>query len=174
MCRTSERIFLNLRELNLNNLGSIVHLQYPPALIHFCTDDHSPLSLQGLENGIIPLEPSDQTIQLNDIDNKVVLISRCQYSFMLAYALTDYKSQGQMLEHAIVDIGPVPNRELSPFNAYVTLSRGRGRENIQLLHNFSKKKFDHHPCKELRDEDEWLEGLNKQTNLLYNEGHFMY
>ncbi|KAH9170390.1 hypothetical protein EDB89DRAFT_1853550, partial [Lactarius sanguifluus] len=49
-----------------------------------------------------------------------------------AYAFTDYKSQGQTMECVIVDIVKPPSGGLTPFNAYVTISRSRGRDTISV------------------------------------------
>ncbi|KAI6019201.1 hypothetical protein EDC04DRAFT_2576003 [Pisolithus marmoratus] len=38
-----------------------------------------------------------------------------------AYAFTDYRSQGQTIKHAIIDIGMPPTGGLTPFNIYVAL-----------------------------------------------------
>ncbi|KAF9554268.1 hypothetical protein CPC08DRAFT_622265, partial [Agrocybe pediades] len=43
------------------------------------------------------------------------------------YAFTDYKSQGQTIEHVIIDIAKPPSGSLSPFGTYVALSRNMER-----------------------------------------------
>ncbi|KAG2139646.1 hypothetical protein DEU56DRAFT_688293, partial [Suillus clintonianus] len=53
-----------------------------------------------------------------------------------AYTFTDFKSQGQTIEHVLVDIGRTTCFALSPFNAYVALSRSCGRDSIRLLRDF--------------------------------------
>ncbi|KAH8987722.1 hypothetical protein EDB86DRAFT_2808658, partial [Lactarius hatsudake] len=58
----------------------------------------------------------------------------------LAYTFTHIKSQGQTLECVIDDIGKPPSGSLTGFDAYVALSRSRGRDTIRLLKNF--KNFD--------------------------------
>ena len=57
---------------------------------------------------------------------------------MLAYAFTDYRSQGQTLQPVIVNIGPPPYGHLTPFNVYDALSRGTGCHNIHLLCDFDE------------------------------------
>ena len=44
----------------------------------------------------------------------------------LAYAFTDYRSQGQKLQPVYIDIGSPPYSCLTPFNIYVALLRGTG------------------------------------------------
>ncbi|KAH9033268.1 hypothetical protein EDB85DRAFT_1864625, partial [Lactarius pseudohatsudake] len=72
------------------------------------------------------------------------------------YAFTDFKSQGQTLECVIVDIGKPPSGSLTGFNAYIALSRSRGRDTIRLLHNFDARLFPVHPNELLRTQDELL------------------
>ncbi|KAF8125257.1 hypothetical protein EV363DRAFT_1119588, partial [Boletus edulis] len=90
-------------------------------------------------------------------------ITRRQFPLTAAYAFTDYRSQGQTLKNVVVDIGPPPTGELTPFNAYVALSRSRGRESIRLLHPFDEKLFTSHPSEHLRTEDERLNRLDEVT-----------
>ena len=82
---------------------------------------------------------------------------------MAGYAFTDYKSQGQTIEYVIIDIGKPPTGTLSPFSAYVALSRSRGRDTIRLLRDFDDNLFQNHPSDALRREMTRLEALNDAT-----------
>ena len=57
-------------------------------------------------------------------DGSKITVNRTQLPLTLAYAFTDYRSQGQTLDPVIVDIGPPPYGHLTPFNIYIALSRG--------------------------------------------------
>jgi ATP-dependent exoDNAse (exonuclease V) alpha subunit len=85
----------------------------------------------------------------------------------LAYTFTDYRSQGQTLEPVIVDIAPPPFGRLTPFNIYVALSRGTGRENIRLLRDFDEKLLQQHPSEHLRLEEDRLQKLNDTTKRIW-------
>ncbi|KAH9033656.1 hypothetical protein EDB84DRAFT_1270089, partial [Lactarius hengduanensis] len=85
---------------------------------------------------------------------------------------TDYKSQGQTLECVIVDIAKPPSGALTGFNAYVALSRSRGRNTIKLLRNFDPNLFTVHPNQQLRLEDNRLTALERATIQRYNSGEF--
>jgi len=74
-----------------------------------------------------------------------------------AYSFTDCRSQGQTINPALIDIGPPPSGGLTPFNAYVALSRGQSRDSIRLLRDFDDKIFTEHPSEFLRLEDERLD-----------------
>jgi ATP-dependent exoDNAse (exonuclease V) alpha subunit len=69
------------------------------------------------------------------------------------YAFTDHKAQGQTLPYAVIDIAPTPQFTITPFAAYVALSRSRGRQTIRLLRDFDDKIFTMHPSSDLRAED---------------------
>ncbi|KIN97094.1 hypothetical protein M404DRAFT_161540 [Pisolithus tinctorius Marx 270] len=90
-------------------------------------------------------------------------ISRLQLPITPAYAFTDYRAQAQTLEHCVVDIGTPPSGQLTPFNAYVALSRSRGRETIRLLRDFDVRLFTQHPSEYLRREDEHLHKMDEET-----------
>jgi hypothetical protein len=67
------------------------------------------------------------------------------------------------LDPVYVDIGRPPTGELTPFNAYVALSRGRSRERIRLLRDFDEHIFTQHPSEYLRLEDVRLDRLDQET-----------
>ncbi|KAI6120905.1 hypothetical protein EDD16DRAFT_1424604, partial [Pisolithus croceorrhizus] len=50
-----------------------------------------------------------------------------------AYAFTDYRSQGQTIPYAIVDIAKPPTGALTLFNLYVALSRKLLAEDDRLV-----------------------------------------
>jgi hypothetical protein len=65
------------------------------------------------------------------------LVRRLQFLITPAYAFTNYRSQGQTLRAAIIDIANPPSGgRLTLFNIYVALSRGSGRDTIRLLWDF--------------------------------------
>jgi hypothetical protein len=92
-----------------------------------------------------------------------------------AYAFTDYKAQGQSLEYVVVDLVKPPSGCLTPFSAYVTLSRSRGRNMIRLLRQFGKTLLTTHPLEALAEEDLQLEEkvLNTKNTLSHGCRHIM-
>jgi ATP-dependent exoDNAse (exonuclease V) alpha subunit len=102
-----------------------------------------------------------------DRNGSKVSVTRSQLPLTLAYAFTDYRSQGQTLQPVIVDIGPPPYGRLTPFNIYVALSRGTGRSNIRLLRDFDERLLQEHPSEFLRLEDERLRRLNECTRQIW-------
>lgn len=57
---------------------------------------------------------------------------------------------------AVSNVAAGGDGQLTPFNAYITLSRIPGRDNIRLLHSFDERPFTKHPNEHLRHEDLWL------------------
>ncbi|KAJ6501525.1 hypothetical protein C8R47DRAFT_969993 [Mycena vitilis] len=84
-----------------------------------------------------------------------------------AYAFTDYKSQGQTLPRVFIDLEKPPTGKLTPFSAYVALSRSKGRDNIRLLRGYEVGLFTTHPSEDLKKEDERLDELTKDTMRRY-------
>jgi hypothetical protein len=107
-----------------------IRLQYPPRYVLVKLDRTKAPTLEGLSPNVIPIAPVKKTFTVNKNGSKVS-VTRSQLPLTLAYAFTDYRSQGQTLQPVIVDIAPPPYGHLTPFNIYVALSRGTGRESRQ-------------------------------------------
>ncbi|KAF8268658.1 hypothetical protein EI94DRAFT_1577094, partial [Lactarius quietus] len=99
-------------------------------------------------------------------------VDRSQLALTAAYAFTNYKAQGQTMECVLVDLGKPPTSALTGFNAYVALSRSRGRDTIRLLREFNEKLFTVHPSEDLRKEDTRLSTLEMLTLQRYINGKF--
>jgi len=84
----------------------------------------------------------------------------------------DFKSEGQTIEHVLVDIGKTTCFSLSPFNAYIALSWSHGQETIRLLRDFDNNLFTHHPSEDLQIEDKWIDTLAKETRANYIKGTY--
>lgn len=157
-------IVLDEREgLCVPNEDGVVELKYPPAMIIFKPDKETKLTFEGLPPGVIPLTPSLATFTATGRTGKSFKLARRQYAMTAGYAFTDYKLQGQTIEYVIIDIGKPPTGTLSPFSAYVALSRSRGRDTVRLLRDFDDNLFQNHPSEALRREMIRLEGLNEAT-----------
>jgi hypothetical protein len=163
-------IILDPRE-QIEHAGSCsVELQFPPAVILFKPVNAQNICLRGLPDGILPIFPSSVTFKLGGKSG--IPVDRQHIAITPAYAFTDFKSQGQTIESIIIDLGKPPMGSLTPFNAYVALSRSRGRKTIRLLRDFSEKLFTVHPNDELRKEDERLAALAETTRERYRRGEF--
>nr|GAT42295.1 predicted protein [Mycena chlorophos] len=151
-------VVLDSRETPLKSdstTGEIL-LRYPPEKTSFP-------KLPGLEEGVIPIVPSRIKFAVSRVDKSRVTVARRQVAITPGYAFTDYKLQGQTIEHVVIDLGATPSGALTPFNAYVALSRSRGRGNIRILRGFDYKLFTTHPSVFLRREDERLAWCTLET-----------
>ena len=162
-----EGIVLDERErvMTVTETNSI-QLRYPPRYVLVKLNRTKAPSLENLPQNVIPIVPVKKTFTITKNGTKMT-VTRYQLPLTLAYAFTDYRSQGQTLEPVIVDIGPPPYGRLTPFNVYVALSRGTGRDNIQLLRDFDETLLQHHPSEYLRLEDERLDSLNDSTKEIW-------
>lgn len=165
-------IVLDPREDPSTTREAKVSLKYPPAMILFKPVNKVVIKFPGLSEGLIPLFPTESTFTIELPSGSKTTITRRQLALTASYSFTDYRAQGQTIEYVVVDLGKVPSGSLSPFNAYVALSRSRGRETIRLLRDFDDKLFTTHPSNELRAEDERLERLDKITAEMYEAGYY--
>jgi hypothetical protein len=144
-----------------------VYLKFMPLYILVRLEQTRACTLQGLVENVIPIVPWEAKHSLPFYENGfeyTKLISERQYPLTLGYAFTDYRSQGQTMKYAIIDIADPPTgKPLSLFHIYVALSRTRGRDYIRLLRPFSHRIFSSHLPDELLDEDERLESMDRQT-----------
>ncbi|KAJ6489216.1 hypothetical protein C8R47DRAFT_952423, partial [Mycena vitilis] len=116
----------------------------------------------GLAQGILPIVPSKLSFGIVANGGKVT-VNRRQLAMTPAYAFTDYKSQGQTLGTVYIDMEKPPCGKLTPFSAYVALSRSKGRDRIRLLRGFETQLFTTHPSPELEKEDKRLDDLTIAT-----------
>lgn len=150
-----------------------IRLKYPPALILFEPDGGSPISSAfvdererkgiNIPEGQIPITPCADKFSVKMPDGSTISIGRRQYAMTGGYAFTDIKSQGQTIEELVVDLRCPPRGKISPFSAYVALSRSRGRETIRLLSDFDDQLFKTHPNADLEAEMQRLNLLADNT-----------
>lgn len=92
-----------------------------------------------------------------------------QFPITLAYAFTDYRSQGQTIPRVIVDLAthrtkngqPNQRDKLSLFNAYVALSRSSGRD-------FDESIFTQSHIGDLLNDTDRMRELNEKTKVWWN------
>ena len=163
-----EAIVLDEREHEVTSeRDHIVRLRYPPRYVLVRLDRTKAPALKGLPRHVIPIVPVKKSFTINNGGQKIT-VNRSQLPLTLAYAFTDYRSQGQTLQPVMIDIGSPPHGHLTPFNVYVTLSRGTSRDNIRLLRDFDETLLQQHPSEFLRLEDERLEELNTSTKRMWD------
>lgn len=158
-------IILHPNEPPVGN-DAVVTLAYPPSYILVKLDKTRVTQLEGLEPGIIPVEPALRTFMITvQIDGKEVTrtVRRQQYPMTPACSFTDYRAQGQTIPYVLIDIATPPTGGLNLFNLYVALSRSSGRNTIRILRDFDDEVFKKAHVPELLEEDHRLESLDAQT-----------
>lgn len=109
------------KEVQLNNLPTYLLIEMGRTLAE---------QLQGLPEGVLPLEPISQSFQIALPNGEKKTVKRTQLPLTVTYAFTDYRYQDQTLRLVIVDIRkPHGPHGPSPFHVYVALSRSAGRDN---------------------------------------------
>lgn len=146
-----------------------VALSKPPMCVLVKLDRTRAPQLPGLPSGVIPIVPLEKKFTIpTGGQPSTRQVTRRQLPMTAAFAFTDYRAQGQTIPYVIVDIRRLPRgKRLTPFNAYVALSRSRTAENIRLLGDFEDYLFTTHPNEDLRAEDERIDRLDRQTRTMW-------
>jgi PIF1-like helicase len=161
-------IVLDEREPPVAKDAAKFQLKYPPAYVLVKLQRTKAAQLRGLPEGVVPIVPMVKKFSIQ-VGKHQRTVTRTQLPITAAYAFTDYRSQGQSIPCVIVDIATPPTGGLTPFNAYVQLSRSSGSSTIRLLRDFDNKLFTQHPSEFLRLEDLRLENLDKKTMQWWDE-----
>ena len=143
----------------------VVHLKHLPLYILVkCKRTRAP-RLNGLEEGVIPVQVAKQSVQIPVMTANGALenrrVTRKQFPITGSYAFTDYRAQGQTIPYVLVDLASPPSGRLTLFNLYVALSRSIGKDNIRLLQDFQDDIFKQAHDPRLAIEDEHLKRLNR-------------
>ena len=111
------------------------------------------VAIPGLPPSVIGIEPVSLTYNPNNAT--------------LAYAITDYKCQGQTFTWVIVDLKK-PNRGSSPTSSpYVQLSRAKPRACLSILRPFDPAELRSPLSKHILAELQWQTQKAKETDALY-------
>ena len=106
--------------------GLVVKLKYLPAYVLVKLTHTWASQLEGLDEGIIPVEVATQNFQIKVREaNRKYVTQRVhcqQYPMTAAYGFTNYRSQGQTLPYVIVDIAKPLLGDLDLVNLYMALS----------------------------------------------------
>jgi hypothetical protein len=161
-------IILNESERKVPSTEPVVELEYLPAFVLVKMNHTKAATLDGLEQGVLPLVPLERTFKMIHCGREQT-VTRRQLPLTTSYAFTDYRSQGQTISAVLIDIGTPPTGQLTPFNIYVALSRSRGRDTIRLLRDFDERLLTSHPSEYLRMEDARLVRMDEETQRNWEE-----
>ncbi|KAG5220343.1 ATP-dependent DNA helicase [Salix suchowensis] len=125
-CGTVSQITLDSREPVADQLTLELKLLYPPACVIFKLDHATFPPFEELASGEIPIFPTEGSFRITTGSGKKKTVKRRQLAMTPVYAFTDWKAQGQTMEHVIVDLAEPKANTLDGFHTYVALSRSRG------------------------------------------------
>ncbi|KAF8133432.1 hypothetical protein EV363DRAFT_1162147, partial [Boletus edulis] len=91
-----------------------------------------------------------------------------QLQLVPAWAFTDYKVQGSIMDNMIVDLASAKGIQ----NSYVMLSRVKQLSNLAILHWFPSPKIINCLPQDLRNEFARLRTLDNQTKSTFKATHF--
>ncbi|CUA71576.1 Structural maintenance of chromosomes protein 4 [Rhizoctonia solani] len=177
-CGTISEIILDPNEPYFDPEAASVTLSRLPSHILVKMDRTRASPLPGLQENVLPIVPTSRSFRIvlpirqKDGSVKTIprTVHRLQFPITPAYAFTDYRSQGQTIPAAIIDIATPPTGGgLSIYNLYVALSRCAGRDNIRILRDFDEKLLMRSLDYDLLKEDERLAKLDAKTEELWNE-----
>ena len=120
------------------------------------------IALPGLPPSVIGIEPA--LLTYNASHGKT--FTYFQFPVTLAYAITDYKCQGQTFTWVIVDLKK-PSDHSPASSPYVQLSRAKTRASLSILRPFDPAELRSDLSKHILAELEWQTQKAKETEALY-------
>lgn len=120
------------------------------------------VALPGLPPSVLPIEAKTFTYRCGK--RKTTLY---QFPIILVYVIIDYKCQDLTFDRACVDLKRPPWGFASAVSAYVQLSRCRTLNQLSILRPFDPSELMTKLPKDLCDELEWEEEIDRTTHLMY-------
>jgi len=114
---------------------------------------------------VVALEDTVDMRFVHLYSQKTCTIKHTQVPLIPAFAMTAHKSQGQTMEHAIVDLQSCHGTEAP----YVMLSRVTSLEGLAILRPFDKRKIQCRQSEDSRREAKRLEFLRLHTVILHGD-----
>ncbi|KAJ5318263.1 hypothetical protein N7476_004683 [Penicillium atrosanguineum] len=135
----------------------------PPACLLFKPNRSKSVSIQSLDENVIPIFPLEASIIV-----KGYSVRRRQIPICPAFCLTDYKVQGATLESAVLDLkgdrnGRRQDSHRKYCSTYVQLSRLRSLAGLHLLQPIDMSDLQHRPDPQLLAEMHRLQALELET-----------
>jgi hypothetical protein len=123
------------------------------------------LQLPDLEYEIVPVYTVKTWYECKTKNGSKVTVSREQVPLVPAYSYTDYKSQGQTLKRAIVDLASARTTQ----SVYVMLSWVKTLDGLLILRDFPEAKLKMSISGDLQEEFARIDQLDKQTQIWYKQ-----
>jgi len=126
-------------------------------------DGHS-IHIPGLPPDVVPLEP----VLFRHTAGHGRYVKLRQFPVTLAYAITDFKCQGQTFDWIRADIKKPPTGFSPSMSPYVQLSRVRCLDHLSIMRPFTPDELCSLLPKELQDELQWQEEMAMETMAKYH------
>ena len=127
-------------------------------------EDKLNISIPGLPPSVVPIAPVQFTYRIRP--NKYVKLR--QFPVTLAFAITDFKCQGQTFEWVLCDINRPRTGSAPSTSPYVQLSRARSLERVSIMQPFNADELRTPLAKELLEELNWEEEMAQRMRAAYN------
>ena len=134
-----------------------------PAYMLVKVDDRLNVAIPGLPPSVLPIKPVSFTRKVND--HKYAKLR--QFPVTLAYAITDFKCQGQTFDFVLCDLDKPRDSRAPPTSAYIQLSRARSLQCVSIMRPFDIDQLSAPLPPELLDELRWQSDLAQQTRAAY-------
>ena len=151
--------------LDIQLTGSENDITGPPTymLVKLLHEVDVNVSIPGLPPSVVAIEPAE--FRYNGRDSKYVKF--IQFPFTLAYAMTDYKCQGQTFDWLIVDLKKPPIGFSTVCSPYVQLSRVKALNQLSIIRPFNADELRTPLSIPLQEELQWEEELASITRNRY-------
>lgn len=128
------------------------------------------LQLPSLLYGIVPLQPVIFTWSAG----RCCSVKMQQFPVTLAYAMTDYKCQGQTFDQVLLDLQKPQIGPSSPASLYVQLSRARSLNSISIMRPFNVSELSIPLNSELIEELQWQQEKGQITINIYRQHYLVH
>ena len=151
--------------LDIQLTGSENNITGPPTymLVKLLHEVDVNVSIPGLPASVVAIELAE--FRYNGRDSKYVKF--IQFPFTLAYAMTDYKCQGQTFEWLIVDLKKPPVGFSTVCSPYVQLSRAKALNQLSIMRPFDAEELRTPLPIALQEELQWQEEMAATTQNHY-------
>ena len=138
-------------------------LSAPQYMLVKLRSEETVVQIEGLPPDVVPIWP--ESFRYNAGHGRWVRL--LQFPATLAYAISDYKCQGQTYDFLRVDIKKPNTGNASVMSPYVQLSRSRSLHGLSILRPFDPDELRAPIPDELKEELEWEQMMSKRTAEIY-------
>jgi len=148
---------------NAQQQHTTILFEPPDYILVKLRSEQTVIQLPGLPRNVVPIKP--ESFRYNAGHGRWATL--VQFPVVLAYAISDYKCQGQTYESCRVDITKPSSGSASTMSPYVQLSRCRSLHSLSILRRFDPEDLRAPIPEQLEREIEWEASVAEATLQLY-------